>query len=190
MIPYFKENDLKMFLKYLSNTNVYFEFGSGGSTYQANIRDNIKRIYSVESDKEWQNKLKKIIKKKNILFLYNEMFSKKNTWGSPGKECSNIQKKNYSNYIKYLDKDELKRINFILIDGRFRVACCLKCYDVINSYCLIAFDDFLNRKKYHIVLDYFDIVEKTSDNSMVILKKKDNINIPNKIIEKYELIKD
>ena len=77
MIPYFKENDLKMFLKYLSNTNVYFEFGSGGSTYQANISDNIKRIYSVESDKEWQNKLKKIIKKKTYYFFIMKCFLKR-----------------------------------------------------------------------------------------------------------------
>jgi hypothetical protein len=35
--------------------------------------------------------------------------------------------------------------------------------------CVIAFDDFLNRPYYHIVLDYYDIIEKTKDNSMVIL---------------------
>ena len=35
------ENDKKMFYKYLDNTNVYFEYGSGGSTYQASIRKNI-----------------------------------------------------------------------------------------------------------------------------------------------------
>lgn len=41
------------FYKYLYNTNVYFEYGSGGSTYQASIRKNIKTIYSVESDISW-----------------------------------------------------------------------------------------------------------------------------------------
>ena len=37
-----------MFYKYLNNTSVYFEYGSGGSTYQASTRKNIKKIYSVE----------------------------------------------------------------------------------------------------------------------------------------------
>lgn len=32
-----------MFYKYLDN--IYFEYGSGGSTYQASIRKNIKTIY-------------------------------------------------------------------------------------------------------------------------------------------------
>ena len=60
---------------------------------------------------------------------------------------------------------------------------------LIKDNCLIAFDDFLNRKEYHIVLKYFDVIEKTKDNRMVILKKKKNVNIPKELIEKYELIK-
>ena len=56
-------------------------------------------------------------------------------------------------------KKEKDSIDLVFIDGRFRVACCLKCY----KNCVIAFDDFLNREY------YFDIVEKTVDNRMVIL---------------------
>jgi hypothetical protein len=52
MKPYFYSNDLKCFYKYLDKANIYFEYGSGGSTYQASIRKNIKKIYSVESDIE------------------------------------------------------------------------------------------------------------------------------------------
>ena len=36
--------------------------------------------------------------------------------------------------------------------------------------------------------NYFDIIEKTKDNRMVILQKKKNLNMPRKLIEKYELI--
>ena len=45
MEPLLKDNDKLMFYKYLNNANTYFEYGSGGSTYQASIRDNIKKIY-------------------------------------------------------------------------------------------------------------------------------------------------
>ena len=110
-----------------------------------------------------------------------------NNWGKPGKNASDIQKINYSNHIRNLNYNMQNNIDFILIDGRFRVACCLKCYDIINDDCLIAFDDFLNRDYYHIVLDYFEIVNKTEDNRMVILKKKKNVNIPQNIIQIYEL---
>jgi len=187
MQPHLSENDKQMFYKYLNISKNYFEYGSGGSTYQASIRDNILMIYSVESDIEWQNKLKKNIVKDNVKFLFKEMNTLPNTWGSPGKNCTVEQKKHYSNGIRELSKNEQKGIDLILIDGRFRVACCLKCFDIIENNCFIAFDDFLNRQFYHIVLKYFDIIEKTQDNTMVILKKRDNVSVPHELIEEYEL---
>ena len=141
-----------MFYKYLDNANNYFEYGSGGSTYQASIRKNIKSIYSVESDIFWQKKLKRIINKANITYIFNEMDTQPNNWGNPGKEATNEQKINYSSHMGFLNKTQQKSLDLVLIDGRFRVACCLKCYDIINENCLIAFDDFLNRPQYHIVL--------------------------------------
>jgi len=190
MEPHLGINDKGMFYRYLRNINIYFEYGSGGSTYQASILNNITKIFSVESDIEWQQKLKQIITNPNINYIFNEMNTPPNNWGNPGKNATNIQKKNYSNHIINLSKEEQNSIDLVFIDGRFRVACCLKCYDIIKDNCLIAFDDFLNRPQYHIVLEYFDIIEKTKDNRMVILKKKQNKNIPKTLIEKYELIKD
>jgi len=188
MEPHLAENDKTLFYKYLENANVYFEYGSGGSTYQASIRKNIKNIYSVESDITWQKKLKETITNPNINYIYNEMDTYPDTWGYPGKNATDIQKQNYSNHIRKLSKEEQDSIDLVFIDGRFRVACCLKCYDIIKDTCLIAFDDFLDRPYYHIVLEYFDIIEKTKDNRLVILKKKKNINIPKELIEKYELM--
>ncbi len=74
MIPELSENDMKMFYRYLDKATVYFEYGSGGSTYQANLRPNIQKIYTVESDKTWMNKLKSQIKNDSkITYIYNEM---------------------------------------------------------------------------------------------------------------------
>ena len=189
MEPSLSKNDKLMFYKYLDNSKNYFEYGSGGSTYQASIRNNIIKIYSVESDKEWYNILQNKIKSNNFIYFYNEMNTRPNNWGYPGKNSTLEQHKNYSNFMINLTKDEQKSIDFILIDGRFRVACCLKCFDIINSDCLIAFDDFLDRPHYHVVLNYYDIVEKTIDNRMVILQKKKGINfISEEIIQQYELI--
>lgn len=188
MEPSFAENDKAMFYKHLDNSKIYFEFGSGGSTYQASIRKNIEKIFSVESDKDWYNILQKKINSNNVNLFYNEMNTLPNNWGSPGPNCPTLNKINYSNHMKILSDIDKKSIDLVLIDGRFRIACCLKCFDIINSKCLIAFDDFLNRPHYHVVLDYYDIIEKTIDNRMVILQKKTNINtIPNDLIQKYEL---
>ena len=59
----------------------------------------------------------------------------------------------------------------------------------MSDNCLIAFDDFITRSQYHVVLDYFDIVEKSPSDLMVILKKKKNCKpVPQELIMKYELI--
>ena len=48
-----------MFYKYLNNQA--FISNMDHSTYQASTRKNIKKIYSVESDVTWQNKLKHLL---------------------------------------------------------------------------------------------------------------------------------
>lgn len=118
------------------------------------------------------------------------MGTKPHTWGYPSKSCDKSNLINYSEHIRNLCVEERNKIDLVMIDGRFRVACCLKCFNVITDSCYIAFDDFLIRKKYHVVLDYYDIIEKTEDNRMVVLRKKKNVSIPQDLIKKYELISD
>ena len=192
MIPELSANDMKMFYRYLDKSTVYFEYGSGGSTYQANLRPNIQKIYSVESDKSWINQLKSYIKDDSkITYIYNEMGTKPRTWGYPSKSCKKSNLINYSEHICNLSVEERSKIDLVMVDGRFRVACCLKCFYVINDECYIIFDDFLHRKKYHIILNYYDIVEKTEDKRMVVLRKKKGvISILDDLIKKYELIPD
>jgi hypothetical protein len=82
--------------------------------------------------------------------------------------------------------EEREKIDMVLIDGRFRVACCLKTWYAVNDTCNVVFDDFMDRSYYHVVLDYFDIIDKTKDNVMVVLRKK-NVKGPSyDVIKKYE----
>lgn len=96
----------------------------------------------------------------------------------------------YNNHLRDLSKDEQNNIDLVMIDGRFRVACCLKCYNIISDICLIVFDDFLDREQYHVVLKYFEIIDKTIDKRMVILKKKKHVVMSDDLIKKYELDRD
>ena len=187
MNPSFAKNDLLMFNKYLNNTKNYFEFGSGGSTYQASIKNNIKLIISVESDKEWHSIIKNNVKHSNFHYKFIDLKCNPKNWGYPSDLCDKKIYKDYSNVISNIRKETANLLDLILIDGRFRVACALKCHSVINDNCKIIFDDFLNRKQYHIVLNYYDIIDKTIDNRMVVLKKKKN-KVPDDIIKKYENI--
>jgi len=184
MEPAIKPIDKILFYKYLDNATHYMEFGSGGSTYQASKRANIKSITTVESDYEWIQKLKSNIVHSSITYHYINLKAISNSWGYPGKDCSTEDMKKYSNVKVPMGTD------FILIDGRFRVACCLKLYEQINDACVIAFDDFLDRRYYHIVLDYYTIIEQTKNNSLVILRKKCCIPPSELLISKYEVISE
>ena len=189
MNPLFKKNDINLFKKYINQSKIYFEYGCGGSTYLASLCNNIEKIYTVDSDIEWLNKVGlHINKKKNITYIYNEMLTIPNTYGIPGKNATDIQKIEYSNkFIKILPNN----VDTILIDGRFRVACVLKLYPYINENTIIIFDDFLDRPYYHnIILNYFNLIDYTNDNCMAILKKKKNLEIPELLIKSYELLKN
>lgn len=55
--PIMNGRDIKAFSSFMKPENIYFEFGSGGSTNLASYYK-LKKIYSVESDVSWHNKLK------------------------------------------------------------------------------------------------------------------------------------
>ena len=191
MEPHFALHDHAMFENYLHKAQNYFEYGSGGSTYHAVMSGNIKKVYSVESDREWFDELKKILKNNSkVTYLFVDLKSKPNDWGNPGEGSTEEDWKKYSGQFPQLNEMERKKVDMILIDGRFRVACCLKCFEGMSTNCTIVFDDFLNRPKYHVVLDFFDIVDSTRNNRMAILRKK-NVKGPSReLIQKYEKIKD
>jgi hypothetical protein len=182
MEPIIKPLDKSVFYKYLDKATHYVEFGSGGSTYQASIRPNIKSICTVESDLEWIQNVQSKITHPSIQYNYIDIMAIPNSWGYPGKDCKPDDMKKYSNIKVGSDTD------LVLIDGRFRVACCLKLIGQINENCIVIFDDFLDRPQYHIILDYFTIIEQTENNSLVVLQW-DVGSVPSlELIEKYECI--
>ena len=183
--------ELAYFDECLHAATKYLEFGSGNSTTRAVKQEGL-QIISVESDSEYLDDFKifisTITKKSLSLEFIHADIGPTEELGYPEESTEKAILLNYTNWV--WDKLKFKSFipDLILIDGRFRVACCLKCFDKINQDCFIIFDDFLNRPQYHIVLDYYEIIEKTIDNTMVVLQKKSHIkNIPDELIEKYEL---
>ena len=186
MKPFMPNKETKLLYKYLDKATYYFEFGSGGSTYQASLKDNIKEIWAVENDNNWLKKLKNKITSENVNYIFINMNLVKKFGGKP-KNRKDIEKwYQYSRALKNLDdKSIIKQIDTVLIDGRFRVACALNCFGVINDDTVLLFDDFHNRKFYHKVLDYYTVIEETG--RMVVLKRKKDIDPPSKkIIIKFE----
>ena len=124
--------------------------------------------------------LSKVIKKSSIKFF---------SLGLVGEFSYPIvtSKKKIKNYVESIDKYFKKKKNpdLILIDGRFRVACCLnllKHKKVKKNKILIVLDDYKKRKDYKILKKNFKI---KMIGRLGILKPKNLINIKKKYVENY-----
>ena len=136
--------DLKAFLYFMNPKNIYFEFGSGGTT---NVASYYKlKTYSVESDVRWHEKLKKTgINANYITIDLNATYM-----GYPGR---NTNIKDWKKYIQAYKKNY--NADIILIDGRFRVACALDIFSKIRNDTLILIHDYIERKEYYILERYY-----------------------------------
>mgnify|MGYP001962207541 CR=1 FL=1 len=184
--------DKELLLKYLNKCTNYFEFGMGGSTTIAGNNKNIEKIYSVDNDLDWYKKIKKCFPEErignNVFLFYINIKTTPHHFGIPSDDSNPDNYKNYSNAIFNLTKEDQQKIDLVFIDGRFRVACALKCFNVINDDCFVIVDDF-SRKQYWQILKYYEVVENSSNKCMAVLKKRKNCIPPTKeIIKKYEFI--
>ncbi|MDY5557061.1 hypothetical protein [Helicobacter sp.] len=103
------------------------------------------------------------------------------------------KKANFPNYSQFvfgvLPRDEIKMIDTIFIDGRFRVACALSTL----LYCpnsTIMIHDFFNRLQYRIVLEFLDTIEACE--TLGVFKPKKRLNKANlqTLLEQYAYIVD
>ena len=166
-------NELRAFCYFMKPENIYFEFGSGGST---NVASYYKvKTFSVESDIKWHQKLKH----NKIQANYITIDLKTNYWGYPGK-ATNID--NWKKYIQSYKKEY--NADIILIDGRFRVACGLDIFNKIRNDTIVLIHDYINRKNYHILENYYLKLEEWD--SLIAFIKRPNISfIPTEIYNKY-----
>ncbi len=178
MEPLLPIKEKQLFYKYLKTARNYLEYGSGGSTFQASIRPNIKNIVSVESDKLWYDKINGLIKNK-LKYYYIELNSKPNSFGHPVNASPTMMEK-YSSVVKKYKKN---KFDLILIDGRFRVACALICHDYINNNCKVIVDDIGDRPHYNEIYNYYDKIDEAG--RMVVFKKNSTKIPSDEIIKKY-----
>ena len=174
-IPLMTIDDLKAFSYFMKPENIYFEFGSGGSTNLASFY-RLKQIYSVESDVNWHNKLKNNFP--NVIYITIDLKANGN-FGYPG------QGTNVEDWKKYIQayKSEYNA-DIIMIDGRFRVACGLDIFSKIRNNTLVLVHDYENRDNFHVLENYYIKVRKWETLSAFF--KNPNIKtIPKEVYDKY-----
>lgn len=183
------EKEILLFDNTIRNSKVYLEFGTGGSTLRT-LQNSQAKIYSVDSDLNWIRSMQRywLIKyhKNRRLHFFHVDIGPTREWGYPvGEDSRKIFPDYSSSVFNSVEKD---KIDTVLIDGRFRIACTLKtileCH--ANKNLVILIHDFWNRPAYSILLKY--IREIAAADTLGVFKLRDNLNL-NFIKEDYELYK-
>jgi len=183
------EKEKTTFDEAINKSRHLLEFGMGGSTIRA-LQKSTAIIYTVESSPEWIAYMRKYLFLRFFqdrrLHVYPVNIGPVGKWGYPVSEDHRALFERYSSSIYQLVDSSL--LDLILVDGRFRVACTLKailsCHE--NSCVRILIHDFWNRPKYHVVLNYLDVVIRVD--TIGLFSIKDNVDL-NSVKNDYEAYK-
>lgn len=170
------QNEKVFLLKELSNSENYLEFGSGGSTFLSLLYSNAK-IYSVESDNNWIEYLRKwkIVREnenRRLFFNYVDI-GKTGEWGIPLEKDKEYLYENYSKMIFAQKKD----FDLVFVDGRFRIACILQTLLNCMPYTKILMHDFNDRPYYHSILEFLEIIDTADTMALFKIKNLDKEKI-------------
>jgi hypothetical protein len=161
-------------LRFLTPSQRYLEFGSGGSTVLA-ARIGVPRLYSVESDRLWAEAVSNTSLIKDRVEAGNYRIRRVDTgetkeWGFPAKDSEAIKWSDYSLSIWA----ELTYVpDFVLVDGRFRVSCALQSIARCADDTVIAIHDF-ERDHYQVILRHVEVVERVE--RLIVLRRKRGLN--------------
>jgi len=170
----FDGRDAILFIENAYKSRTYGEYGVGYSTL--NVRnESDATIIAVDTNINYLNKWRKAIKPNgNDTLIYYDIGDISGL-GYP----VNYQRRNsFIGYFESIWIQELKP-DFVLIDGRFRVACFLTSVVLANPGTMILFDDY-DREYYHVVEEIIKPFEVNHTQALFI--------VPN-IIDKDKAIK-
>jgi hypothetical protein len=182
-----------LFVKHVMGKRNYLEWGAGGSTQFAPFIVSGK-AYSVEHVPEWCYHLRSentLIKsavelgKLEIICVHHQISL--GDWGYPSRNASLVDIQGLQR--KYVNAAGVNKFDFVLIDGRFRVACALSLLlkDMLNDGSKVMIHDFHQRPQYEVILDFYDVVEPSSDRATaIILSPKATID-ENSLLREYQL---
>ena len=154
IVPQMGAKGLRAFRSLVEKSASYLEYGCGGSTVLA-ANSGVEMIFSVETDGAWAAKVRLALADKKVdLNLTHCDVGKVGAWGRP---IDSSEFKNYHRYaiVPWEAAQRGKSVpDLVLVDGRFRVASFL--YSLLRAEpgTTILFDDYAERKHYHIVEDF------------------------------------
>jgi hypothetical protein len=182
-------DEVEFLQTHLSGSRRYLEFGAGVSTLMAVKTPSLESIDTVESSKPFVDDLLRDDESARAvaegrLRVHVMDIGPTGAWGGPTDRSTRGRWPDYSSRVFA----ESSGWDLVLIDGRFRVACCLNAILHTGPECRILIHDFWPRKEYHIVLEFLDVMERL--NSFASLRRKKEIDSKKiqKLLRKYQYI--
>lgn len=176
-------DEVKILSSFLQETDHYYEFGMGGSTWLASglVRES---ITSVESDKQWVENVKNELKDCSLeLNLQHIDIGPTGGWGTPmNRSCEHL----FPNYSRSILRANTDLIDFCLVDGRFRVACFLNALLCLRHDSIIAIHDYTVRPNYHLVEQFARKISAVNTLAFFVRKPDMDIRKISKLISQYE----
>tara|TARA_B100000287_G_scaffold200407_1_gene189242 strand:+ start:1248 stop:1880 length:633 start_codon:yes stop_codon:yes gene_type:complete len=155
----------KLILDSLDSDTVMMEWGSGGSTLE--FSSMVDRYYSIEHNLEWYNKISDELKK----YPLNDVDYR---YVAQNHERTGEGQSTYREFKDYIDEVDNfnEKFDVVLIDGRARRLCAKKVIPYLKEDSVLFIHDYVLRRAYWPVEDYFEIVEAVTDTVQTIAKFK------------------
>lgn len=162
--PWMTDEQIRVLESHLTNDTVLLEWGCGYSTVYFSQR--VKMVISIEHDREWSERVIRMVSDSGISNVNVTLIPK-------NMDYANITDQ-MKRYIEFPDTLGITP-DVVLIDGRCRRRCAMDALKFIKPETVVFIHDF-NREYYHPVLDYYDVIEITTDVTGIVALKMKNKN--------------
>jgi len=174
--------------EYYDRARTAVEFGIGGSTRIA-AKTGIGHLFSVETDPGWIEHIQSdpnveaLKAGGRVSFIHADVGAVKE-WGYPvqmSEEASDAYLKGPWSRIP------VESVDFVLVDGRFRVATTVNASLRTDDHVIYAVDDYGDRTHYEELEDLFDVVRRSG--RMILLRKGRRWSLPaaDAMLSKYRM---
>lgn len=194
--PYLFGWEAEIFYKYIDQSKVYFEFGSGGTTHQA-IKRKLK-VYVAESHQCWINRLSKEVEEiKEKLKILSDQKDTENfkRWLATFSIdityiVSDIESginTSYSDALKYvrLYNHTKYKADFISVVGKYKFAVIMNLFNQVDTNTIIFTHELEDPENIKTISKFYDVLERNT-NIYILRKKSQPPQLTDELLNTYE----
>lgn len=163
LAPHMTEEEAEVLSAFFAKSKRILEFGCGGSTL-LELASGAKKVWSVDNVAKWIDKVSADPAAQEALHahrlnLIHVDIGPTGKWGMPSDDATRDRWPAY--HTEPWRQAPAEALDFVFVDGRFRVACALQAMLRVKRDCLIGIHDFWDRSYYHFLLDHMKLVKRT-----------------------------